>query len=198
VATAIREWLVVERALEHVDGLREALHPHADRVERQPDGVEFGLVPTCADRDLESAVAQHVERGEVLREHCRMPEFVVEHERAQPQALSRGRDDVHRRDRRELFEQMIREHQDAVADRFGSPRPFGELAGVGDVDRFGEEAERAVRAGHRPQDARSRRRPPNFSLPVSPCCDVPSDGHGQPDRRTLAALDLDRLVSGPC
>ena len=53
-----------------------------------------------------------------------MPQIVVEDEGADAQPLGRGRDDGHRRDRRQLVDQVIGNHQHGEAGRLGATRHF--------------------------------------------------------------------------
>ena len=94
-----REGTLPEAALHDGDRFGQSGDPRPDRFERQADGVVLLAVPAGADPDVEATLAQDVERGHVLRQHGRVTQVVVEHERADPQGRGGGRDRRHRRDR---------------------------------------------------------------------------------------------------
>ena len=82
-----RERTLAEAALEDRDRLGEPGLADADRVERQADRVVLGLVPAGADRDVEPAVGQDVERRQVLGEDRRVAQVVVVDERRDPERV---------------------------------------------------------------------------------------------------------------
>ena len=89
-----------------------------DRVERQADRVVLGLVPAGADRDVEPAAGQDVERREVLGEDRRVAQVVVVDERRDPERRRRGGDRREVRDRGERArDEVIRDRERRDADR---------------------------------------------------------------------------------
>ena len=136
-----RERAVAEQTLEHRDRLGQPLDARRHWLEWQADGVVLGPVPAGADADVEAPAAQHVEAGHVLGEDRRVAQVVVGHERADPERLGRGGDHGHRRDRRELLDQVIRDDQCGEADRFGAPGGGGQRGAVDDGLEGGQESE---------------------------------------------------------
>ena len=65
----------------------EPADARADRVERDPQRLVLRHVPARADRDLDPAAADHVERRQVLGEQRRVAQVVVDHERPRPAAV---------------------------------------------------------------------------------------------------------------
>jgi hypothetical protein len=68
-----------QRLLEPADALTR-------RVEPDPGGVVFGLVPACAEAELEPSPGHEVQAGGLVRDDRRMAEVVGQHDRAHPQA----------------------------------------------------------------------------------------------------------------
>ena len=66
--------------------------------------------------------------------------------------------DGHRRDRRELLDQVIRDDERGEADRLGSPGGGGQRGAVDDGLEGGQESERSEGIRPRPDGSRSRRR----------------------------------------
>jgi len=137
------ERLAAEQPLEHGHRLGQARLPDGRRVERQTDGAVLRLVPTGADRDVQPAAGEHVEARELLGDDRRVAQVVVEHERRDPQGRGRRGHRRHGRDRREVVDQMVREHQRGVAGLLGPPGPVAQLGSGDDGARDRQEPERA-------------------------------------------------------
>ena len=134
MATREAERSVGEQPAEDGDRLGHPLDPHARRVELQADRPVLGLVPAGPDPDVEPAVAEDVERREVLGHDGRVAQVVVEHERADAEPFGRHRGGGEHRDRRKLRLQVVVDAEMRVADGFGRPgmvdqgRPIDDLA----------------------------------------------------------------------
>ena len=149
---------VAEEALQHGDGLGQALDARRDRLEREPDRVVFGAVPAGPDPDVEAPATEHVEAGHVLGQDRRMAQVVVDHERPDPEGLRGGRDDRHGRDRRELLDQVIRDDDRREADRFGTAGGLCQRGRIDDGLEAGQETERSRGSIHALDGSRGRTR----------------------------------------
>ena len=145
VLAVVRERPVAEGALQDGDRLDEACLTDGGGVERQADRVVLGPVPPGADRDVEATAGQDIDRGEVLGEHGRMAQIVVEHECRDPQALGRRCDPGHRRHRTELLDQVVGNDEAVVAGLLGAAGQVLELGAADDPARVGQEVERMHR-----------------------------------------------------
>ena len=73
----------------------------------------------------------------------RMAQVVVEDEGADPKGRRGRRDRGHRRDRRQLLDQVVGDDQRVEAHALGAPSEVGELAPGHGIARVGEELERS-------------------------------------------------------
>ena len=81
--------LAVEKPPQDDDGLGEARLPDRRRVERDADRLILGERVPGADAELDAASGEMVERRDLASEVHRMTEVVVEHQRADANALRR-------------------------------------------------------------------------------------------------------------
>ncbi len=123
----VAERLVGKEALEHGNCLDQACLPDRHRIEGDAALFVLGHVPAGADGHVQPALAEHVERREVLCQDRGMAQVVVEHERRDPQRRRCGGHDGHRGDGRELVDEMVRNDQGVVAGGLGSSGCFAEL-----------------------------------------------------------------------
>src|SRR5205823_8989867 len=117
-------WSLGKEMLHDAHRLGQPIDSDAAGVERHAGVLVLRLVPAGADADLQAPIAQLVEGRQLLREHHRMPQVVVEDERTEPQARGDGGRDAQRGDRRELIDQVVRQHEGRV------PEPFHVLDGI--------------------------------------------------------------------
>jgi hypothetical protein len=132
---------VGERALQDGDRLDEPSLADRRGVERQADRVIFRLVPARADRDVQPAPGQDVDRGQLLGQERRVAEVVVVDERADSQLRGGRGDPGAAGDRPELRDVVIGDDELVVADRYGLARSPRELGAADDLARVGEELE---------------------------------------------------------
>src|SRR6266566_3031511 len=90
-----------QRLLEPADALTR-------RVEPDPGGVVFGLVPACAEAELEPSSGHQVQAGGLVRDDRRMAEVVGQHDRAHPQAGGHGGRGGQGGERRQLLAERAR------------------------------------------------------------------------------------------
>ena len=151
------EGAIGETALEDRDRLRQTSLAHRRSVERDADRLVLRTIPPSADRNVEAALREHVQRGKVLGQDRRVAQVVVEHEAGDPQPL-RGRGDRrHGRDRRRLGDEVVRDDEGVDPDRLSAAGGLGQLAPARDRARLGQESERLHvpivpgSAGYRPR-----------------------------------------------
>ena len=129
LAVEVERPVGAQEALDHLDRLLEARHPHGRVVVGQPGLVVVGAHPAGAEAHFEAAVAQHVERGRLLGQHEGVAVVVAEDQRAHAQ---RGRGGRHRRqggDGRQLVAEVVGHEQRAVAEVLGLAGLLGPRAG---------------------------------------------------------------------
>ena len=143
VAAAEAERPVGEQPAQDRDRFGHALDPDAGPIEGQADRLVLGLVPTCADAHVEPAVADDIERGDVLRDHRRVAQVIIEDERADSQSGRGHRDGSEHRDRCELRREMVVDAQVRIPDRLGVPGMLHERRAVDDVAETRNELERS-------------------------------------------------------
>jgi hypothetical protein len=132
------EGFIGETALQDSDRFGKASLADRRALERQPDRLVLGPVPAGADRHVEASIGQHVEAGEVLGQHRRMAQVVVEHESGDAQALGRGGDGRHGRDRGELRDEVVRDDEGVNAHRLRAAGRLGELPAADGGTRLGQ------------------------------------------------------------
>ncbi len=116
LAREVHRPLVGEQCLQDLGVLDHPIDSHLGCVHRDAGAVVVELLPARADADLEPALRQHVDRGELAGEDCGMAVVAVEHERAD---LQRGGEHCrrsHRRDRPEALVEVIGHEQRRVAE----------------------------------------------------------------------------------
>ena len=118
VAPEERAGTVAPALLEHGDRLGESIHPHARLVHRHPGTLVVGAHPPCADADLETSFAEHVERRRLLCEDDRVAVVVAERERADAQRVGRVRRRRDRGDRSVAADEVITNVQRRIAEGF--------------------------------------------------------------------------------
>jgi hypothetical protein len=89
------------------DRLFEPVDPRPGTIERDAGRPILGLVPAGANADDDTPVAEAIEGRQLLGEHGRMAEVVVEDERTEAQPLGGYRDGGEDRDRRQLRGQVV-------------------------------------------------------------------------------------------
>ena len=109
----------MQEALDDLGGLLEAGHPQRGMVVGQTRFVVVRAHPARAEAELETTVAQHVERGRLLGEHERMAVVVAEDERAHAQARRRPRHCGESGNRGELITEVVGHEEGAVAEVLG-------------------------------------------------------------------------------
>ena len=122
--------------------LGQPIDSDAAGIERDAGALVLGLVPAGADADLQAPIAQLVEGRQLLRQHHRMPQVVVEDERAKPQGGGDGGRDAQRGDRRELIDEVVGQHEGRVPEPFDVADGVRELRTRRDATDPGCESER--------------------------------------------------------
>ena len=122
LAVEVERPVGAQQALDDLDRLLEARHPHRGEVVGEAGLVVVGAHPAGAETQLEAPLAQHVEGGGLLGQHEGVAVVVAEDQRAHAQRGGRGRHRSQRRDRRQLVAEVVGHEQRAVAR---GPRPGG-------------------------------------------------------------------------
>lgn len=130
---AERKRTIREEPTEDGHRLHHAIDPDAGRVKVEPDRRVFGFVPAGTNPHHDAALADQVERREVLGEHRRVAKVVVEDQRAEAQAFGRHGHGREHRDGRQLPEQVIVNAQVAVPDGLRHLGPTHERRPVDDA-----------------------------------------------------------------
>ncbi len=116
-------------------------------VERDAGFVVLEFHVSSTEPELESTVAQEIERGGLARQHHRVAEVVVDDERPESQRLGRLRSGGERRKRSEhAVDEMVRHEQGVEAGRLGPPGLAAPLRGTRRAPDRHPESERS---GHR-------------------------------------------------
>ncbi len=123
-----RHVLTAEQRFHHPHRLRQTRDAHRRGVESDPGPFVLRRGMARADSELEPAVRDGVERGGLVREHERIAEVVVAHERAQLQAAGCRRGRGQRGERRDELVEMVGDGQHVEAEVF---HPAGRLGPVG-------------------------------------------------------------------
>ena len=158
VGAMMRHLLAVEQATHDLDRFRHALLADTRRVERGADRGVLGVGVTGADAELEPPIGDMVDRRHLAGEVNRMPEVVVEHERADADALGRRRHRRQRRERRPVRSDVVERAEHVEPGALGSDCDRPQV--VGAVVASDLETE--------PKGTISARHPPIFALPSLP------------------------------
>jgi hypothetical protein len=97
-----------EQGPDDAEGFLEPADALSRAVEPDPGGIVFGLVPACAEAELEPSPGHEVQAGGLVSDDRRMAEVVGEHDRAHPEAGGHGGRGGQGGERRQLLAERAR------------------------------------------------------------------------------------------
>ena len=130
-----------EQPLDDRQAFFEAADPHAGAVVDHAGCVVVRAHPPRAQPELHPPAGKHIDGRCLLGVHQRMLVVVVQHQSAHAQRCRRGRSGHHRRHRRQLIAEMIRDQQGRVPEALDPTRLLGPLLARAPAGRLHAEPE---------------------------------------------------------